>query len=293
MHKKNKAPEHVIRNNVNKFAVLNTDDNDSDSDDWKAVKKSTDRVGNEKMERVDESNRYIGPTPTSPKMYVELSADDDNGIELGNNLFLNAPWTVWIHKSDCQTWTEESYTNIYVINSIGSFWRFFNNFHSIDKVKNQLFIMRNKIKPIWEDNENKNGGICSLKIDCYSRQIKSDIGIDVMICLCLMIMNETFISNTDQEINGLSYTVKNKSVLIKLWCKNFSSKINDRIPKCFFNKLESMLASMSRSVSYSSNYSYHTNHTNHSGHSGHSSHSNRHNENKLSIRYTEIKPEYD
>ncbi|NBX75046.1 MAG: hypothetical protein EBQ92_00630, partial [Proteobacteria bacterium] len=81
-------------------------------------------------------------------IYVE---NLENANELGNNKYFNSPWTVWIHKSDCDTWTEDSYTNAYLINNIGSFWRFFNNFQLIDKLKNQIFIFKNKIKPIWED----------------------------------------------------------------------------------------------------------------------------------------------
>jgi len=76
-------------------------------------------------------------------------------VDLGNNNYLNSIWTVWVHKTDCIVWTEQSYKNIYTIDSVGSFWRFFNNFHLLDKNAYQFFIMRNQTKPIWEDNDNK------------------------------------------------------------------------------------------------------------------------------------------
>ena len=251
-------------------------------DEWATIKKSrSKRRGEfnkreETMLKIDEHDnehdnehqiqQHTHTNEENKQLYVETV---DNVNELGNNMFFNSPWTVWVHKSDCQVWTEDSYTNIYVINSIGSFWRFFNNFHLLDKVRNQLFIMRNKVKPIWEDNENRNGGICSVKLDCYSKQGRSDVGVDAMICLCLLIMNETFIPNNNEEINGISYSIKNRSVLIKLWCKNFNTKITEKIPSGFFNKLDSILKGIDK-------YSF-----------------GKKSDNKLSIRYTQIKPEYE
>jgi hypothetical protein len=202
------------------------------------------------------------------KLYVETH---DNTNELGNNMFLNSPWTVWIHKADCQVWTEESYTNIYVVNSIGSFWRFFNNFHALDKVRNQCFIMRNKIKPIWEDNDNRNGGICSIKLDCFSKQGRIDIGVEIMICICLLVMNETLIQS-NEEINGISYSIKNRSVLIKLWCKNFNNKISEKLPIGLFSKLDTIMRNMDRDRGCGRKPPV---------------------DNKISIRCTQIKPEYD
>ncbi len=282
-------PKHDVENNSNDNVVVVSDNNDkyvfsgtkkhissnmTGHDEWATIKKSRQKRRPEfnkrvTMMKIDEhadehSEKHL--EEDNKQLYIE---NVDNVNELGNNMFFNSPWTVWVHKSDCQVWTEDSYTNIYVINSIGSFWRFFNNFHLLDKVRNQLFIMRNKVKPIWEDNENRNGGICSVKLDCYSRQGKTDVGVEAMICLCLLIMNETFIPNNNDEINGISYSIKNRSVLIKLWCKNFNTKITEKIPTGFFNKLDSILKGMDK-------YSF-----------------GKKADNKLSIRYTQIKPEYE
>ena len=220
-------------------------------------------------EQRDHKKEFTTGEVEQKKLYIDTL---DNSNEMGNTMFLNSPWTVWIHKADCQVWTEESYTNIYVVNSIGSFWRFFNNFHALDKVRNQFFIMRNKIKPIWEDNDNRNGGICSIKLDCYSKQGRIDIGVEIMMCVCLLVMNETLVQ-ANEEINGISYSIKNRSVLIKLWCKNFTNKIAEKLPIGLFSKLDTMMRNMDRDRG---NF-------------------NRKPlvDNKISIRYTQIKPEYD
>lgn len=232
-----------------------------DDSEWQTLKPIKPKKTLEK-ETDDREDRSV-----NKQLYIDEESIKEDDI-LGNKLYLNSNWTVWRHASDCDEWTEDSYTNIYVINSLGSFWRFFNNFHLLDKMKNQLFIMRGKIKPIWEDNENRKGGICSIKLDCFNKQGKIDMGTDVMICVCLLVMNETFLTN-NSEINGISYSIKNKSILIKLWCKNYNNDITGKIPISFFNKLDTILRNMDK-------HSF-----------------GKRPENKISIRYTQIKPEYD
>ncbi len=230
-------------------------------------------------------------------MYKEKNEDG-----LGNNLYLNSSWTVWVHKQECQTWTEESYTNVYAINSIGTFWRFFNNFHLIDKVKNQLFIMRNKIKPIWEDNANKNGETCSIKLECYSRQGKIDVSVEIMICICLLVMNETFFQN-NEEINGISYAIKNKSVLIKLWCKNYTGAIKEQLPTLLINKFITALKPVEKSINNSRRFGdsgrYNDNRYQDSRYGGDKPRYNGEGQryfndgSRISIKCVPIKPEYE
>ena len=218
-------------------------------------------------------------------LYIETT---DNSNTLGNNLFLNSPWTVWIHKSDCNIWTEDSYTNIYVINSIGSFWRFFNNFHRLDKVTNQLFIMRNKVKPIWEDNIFRHGGMLSVKLNTFSRQGRGDVDLmamcsAAMCCISLLIMNETLIPNTMKEIHGISYTVKPSSVLIKIWCRDYSVDLEKLFPAMLRSKLETIFKSNDR-------YSTQRRFDNKFGGQRFPNTYERKND-PVSFRWTEIKPE--
>ena len=216
-------------------------------------KKNKDYDKDKKKEKVSLNSQESKKLYMDPDDYCEELEN-----ELGNTKFLNAPWTVWIHKaSDVSNWTEDSYTCIYVINSIGSFWRFFNNFQMLDKINYQYFIMRNKIKPIWEDNENRNGSICSFRVE---------YGPCAMACMSLLIMNETFMTGND-IINGVSYSIKNRSILIKVWYKTFDNKIVDKIPIAFMNKLDAVIK-------------------------GNNDKFGKRNDNSISIKYTKILPEY-
>jgi hypothetical protein len=200
--------------------------------------------------------------------YKQIYDDNEEHHNLGNELKLNSHWTIWIHKSDNPDWTLNGYQKRYIINSIGSFWRFFNNFQFYDCYKNQLFIMRGEIAPIWEDHNNKCGGICSIKVDSTQRGFRTDISTEIFISICMLIMNETFIMNND-DINGISYAVKKKNILIKIWTKSFyeNDKFQNEMPKQLLNKFNTELQKQLMNI-FGPDY-------------------------KMSIQYKQIKPEYE
>lgn len=207
---------------------------------------SRSRIDSEKFYSRDESGKKEDG-PNEKQLYIENSE-----VDYGNKLYLNSKWTVWVHKSECKTWKESDYSLAYEIDSIGTVLRFFNSFHLYDKHNFQFFIMRNKIKPIWEDNENRKGFICSFKFDCPYKPGRIDVGTDGMYIACLLVMNETFIAN-NIDINGISYSIKNKSVLIKMWNRNggldlagYEEKMRQSL---FVEKMESLLRSNSKGYS--------------------------------------------
>jgi hypothetical protein len=244
-HKENKENKKNIKEEV--YIEKNPDDKDIDLEENDIDRKIS------KLSKMDKTEQNK----------AEDNIQDRDETD-GKNNYLNSQWTVWVHRNDCGDWGINSYKNIYLIDSIGSFWEFFNHFHKINKEDNQYFIMRNKIKPIWEDNNNRNGGICSLKMDCYDRNNKTDVGCEIMICLCILIMNETFIKE-NSEINGISYSVKNRSIYMKLWTREFQNDIKEKLPQNLMTKFNNVVRNnMFKKF-----------------------------DNNISVRYTPIKPEYD
>jgi hypothetical protein len=84
--------------------------------------------------------------------------------------------------------------------------------------------MKNEISPMWEDLDNRNGSICSVKIDSLVD------GYDIFRVLLTNICNNSllcFSSETWNTINGISFSSKkidnikddNYCVIIKLWFK--------------------------------------------------------------------------
>lgn len=200
----------------------------------------------------------------------------------GDDMKLNTEWTVWIHENDNPDWSLSSYRNIFKINSIGSMWRFLWVLDNLNKNVRQYYIMRNGITPIWEDNNNRTGAICSIMIDNMnrgSRQPRCDLGVDAFSAICILVMNESFVKE-NQDINGLCYSIKSRSALIKLWIKDHerNSDFITKLPITFLKSIDAILSRMESKNNYNG-------------------HGNRHNNNynnnirsKVSVQIKPIKP---
>lgn len=228
------------------------------TDEWNNISDINDRQ--EKIDSVFRDEKLL-----ENKVIYDDSVDYG---DIGNDKKLNSYWTVWVHRLNCTDWTITGYQKIYVINSIGSFWRFFNNFQLINTYTNQIFIMREEIAPIWEDVNNKFGGICSIKIDSIQRGMKTDLSTESFATICMLIMNETLVQN-NKNINGISYSVKKRASLVKIWTKTYdeSKDFTKELPVTLINKFNQELQRQSKSV--------------------------LNNDGKISIQYKQIKPEYD
>jgi len=132
------------------------------------------------------------------------------------------------HHNDDKSWDYISYYNITILNN----WQDVSSFlGTLNTVKGEcsltdfdIFVMKNEISPMWEDNENRNGSICSVKIDSLVD------GYEIFRVLLTNICNNTllcFSSDTWNTINGISFSSKkidnikddNYCVIIKLWFK--------------------------------------------------------------------------
>ncbi len=138
-------------------------------------------------------------------------------------------YTVLAHHNDDKNWDLLSYLNITTLYKWSDIPKFFN---TLDKAKGEstyadfdIFIMKNDILPLWEDPENRDGGvICSLKIDAL------DEAYEVFKKLAYHMVNNTllkFSPNTWNYVNGLSFSPRTMEhispdafcVIIKLWFK--------------------------------------------------------------------------
>jgi hypothetical protein len=128
-------------------------------------------------------------------------------------------WNVWLHHIK-DNWKIDGYKKIYNIETIDDFWLFNNNIQLVsginDSLNNlQIFMMKNDVLPIWEDNNNRNGG-------CWSIKVNNIDAYDIWVNLGIYMIGETLLNeNCAQEITGLSYCQKNNtSSIIKIWAGN-------------------------------------------------------------------------
>jgi translation initiation factor 4E len=151
-------------------------------------------------------------------------------------LMLNSPWTLWVNRFVPNLTKEEfeiNLRNIYSISTVKTFWNVFNHMPSPSLIKPQysFHLMRENIRPVWEDESNANGGMWKLR--CPKKHTDT-----VWQELLLACVGEQFLDDvsTEDEILGLSVSVRKNDDLIQVWNLN-SSAVEDSTVIQKINKL--------------------------------------------------------
>ena len=170
-------------------------------------------------------------------------------------------YRVLAHHNEDKAWDLNSYMNICTLVKWIDVARLFNTLN-ITTEKNKLtdfdiFIMKDDISPLWEDEENRHGSICSVKIDSLND------GYEMLKMLFYHVCNNTLMNfnhNYWNNINGVSFSPKKMDtlavrennddlycVIIKVWFKtNYS--ILGNIDKYFNEEVWSVLKKYSTKV---------------------------------------------
>jgi hypothetical protein len=124
-------------------------------------------------------------------------------------------WTMYAHLPHDTDWSIDSYKNILTISTMEEMIALIETLPDI-MVKNcMLFLMKNEVKPIWEDAKNRNGGCFSFKV------ANKDVSF-VWRNLCYMLGGETISENDTfmSNITGASISPKRNFCIIKIWMSN-------------------------------------------------------------------------
>ena len=116
-------------------------------------------------------------------------------------------WKIWFHKIDDKKWTIESYKHIATINSLESYLYYYSKISTF--IHGMFFIMKDDIPPLWEDENNINGGIITYKLT----KSNSDV---IWKKLTSSLIGNTLTDNMDL-INGISISPKINNCIIKIW----------------------------------------------------------------------------
>ena len=122
-----------------------------------------------------------------------------------------------------------SYHNITTLSKWGDVPKFYNTLNKATGESSyadfDIFIMKNDISPLWEDIENRNGSICSIKIDSLEEAY------GILKKLTYHMVNNTllkFSPNNWNSVNGLSFSPRKMDhisadafcVIVKMWFKS-------------------------------------------------------------------------
>ena len=125
---------------------------------------------------------------------------------------LNNKWTLWAHLPHDTDWSIKSYKKLH---TFGTVEEALSLYHTIpDKliVNCMLFLMRDGIKPMWEDKKNRDGG-------CFSYKIANKSVLSIWENLSYMLIGETLSHDPSilNTINGITISPKKHFCIIKLW----------------------------------------------------------------------------
>lgn len=125
---------------------------------------------------------------------------------------LTHKWTLWAHLPHDTDWSIKSYKKIMTFGTVEEAISLYYNIPDKLIINCMLFLMRDGIKPTWEDPKNRAGG-------CFSYKIATKSIISIWKNLSYMLVGETLTSDTTlmSTINGITISPKKHFCIIKLW----------------------------------------------------------------------------
>ena len=129
-------------------------------------------------------------------------------------------WTAYAHLPHDTDWTLNSYKTLLSTKQLEEFIAFNEMLPDVVISKCMLFIMKNDVKPIWEDQYNKNGGCFSYKVSNTNvPQIWKKISYQ-------LIGNNLLRPDCPKRnnINGITISPKKNFCIIKIWFADCSNK---------------------------------------------------------------------
>ena len=134
---------------------------------------------------------------------------------------LNNNWTCWIHYQNDNIWTLDRYQSITTLSNLKDAVLFIENLDENIIKKSMLFFMKDSILPLWESEDNINGG-------CFSYKINNVNIVNIFKILLYKILGNTLTSDENilNNINGISISPKKNFCIIKIWMRNKNIIVN-------------------------------------------------------------------
>ena len=121
-------------------------------------------------------------------------------------------WTLWAHLPHDTNWTFESYIPILTFDSVHAIIMLLETIPEEMITNCMLFIMRDGIKPMWEDPKNIKGG-------CFSYKITNKSVSSFWKNLSYSLVGESLTDdiNVRPGINGITISPKKNFCIVKIW----------------------------------------------------------------------------
>ena len=136
---------------------------------------------------------------------------------------LSNKWTMWAHLPHDIDWSISSYKKIYTMGTVEEAIALTETLPDV-LVKNcMLFLMKDGVKPIWEDPKNRAGG-------CFSYKISNKSVYEVWKELSYVLVGESISAQSSfvANVTGITISPKKNFCIIKIWmstCANQNPSI--------------------------------------------------------------------
>ena len=153
---------------------------------------------------------------------------------------LSDKWTLWAHLPHNTDWSIKSYIPISTFATVEDTLAVTETLPAILVENCMLFMMREGIKPTWEDPKNRNGG-------CFSYKVSNKHVYKVWKDLTYVVVGSSISKNANfvNCVTGITISPKKNFCIIKIWmtdCNNqnpsiVTSEVKGLIPQgCLFKK---------------------------------------------------------
>jgi len=149
----------------------------------------------------------------TPQTTMETDTQSNEHHKLANK------WTMWAHLPHDTDWSIGSYKKIYTMGTVEEAIALTETLPDV-LVKNcMLFLMKDGVKPIWEDPKNRAGG-------CFSYKIPNKCVYEVWKDLSYVLVGESISSQLSfvTNVTGITISPKKNFCIIKIWMSNCANQ---------------------------------------------------------------------
>lgn len=127
------------------------------------------------------------------------------------DIFLPETWSLYFHDPDDTNWTLESYQPLGNVSTVAE-WKGADLAAGDMWQKGMFYLMREYIKPQWEDPNNMGGG-------CLSFKVNKPEACGFWFKLCALAIGETLTKDPalTEKVSGISISPKRHYTIMRLW----------------------------------------------------------------------------
>lgn len=115
-----------------------------------------------------------------------LSAETKDAVSIESLIKhpLQNSWTLWYYDNEKGKSWESCQHQITSVDTVEDFWSLYNHIKLASEIKhgNDYSLFKNNIRPMWEDDQNKNGGRWIISLPRFYRELDS-LWLDAILCL--------------------------------------------------------------------------------------------------------------